>query len=73
MERTRTKPAFDRAPRGGDARGATAAPRRCKLSPADAAPTKSQRRREDILRKATELGIRILDEEEFLKMTGSRS
>lgn len=58
MERTRTKAAFDRAqPSGGVAteRSAPAKPRRGKAAAADAAPSKSQRRREDILRKATEL------------------
>jgi TetR/AcrR family transcriptional regulator, cholesterol catabolism regulator len=60
MERNRPKPTFERAqPNGGVARergGAAATkPRRGKPRAADAAPSKSQRRREDILKKATEL------------------
>lgn len=51
MERTRARPAHDRDARNG---GRAAAPRRAKGARADV-PSKSQRRREDILRKATEL------------------
>jgi AcrR family transcriptional regulator len=53
MERTRARPAHDRDSR--NAGRAPAKPKRAKAARVEAGTSKSQRRREDILRKATEL------------------
>ncbi len=55
MERTRSRPAHDRDARNGGRAAAPAKPKRAKGARAEAGTAKSQRRREDILRKATEL------------------
>lgn len=53
MDRTRSRPAHDRDARNGGR--PPAKPKRAKAPRAEAGTAKSQRRREDILRKATEL------------------
>ncbi len=57
MERTRARPAHDRDARNGGRSAAPAKPRRAKTAArtGESGTSKSQRRREDILRKATEL------------------
>ncbi len=57
MERTRSRPALDRDSRNGGRAAAPAKPRRAKAAarPGEPGTRKAQRRREDILRKATEL------------------
>jgi AcrR family transcriptional regulator len=57
MERTRARPAHDRDARNGGRSAAPAKPRHAKAAArtGEAGTSKSQRRREDILKKATEL------------------